>query len=142
MFQIDLQSMPAIDGWEDYYSDGEAYLKTAIGAHARRREVFTTEILYNLVVMAIEKFIMAALMRHGTLPYNHTMADLVEAMEQTFPEVMGELQDPILALDRYQQICDLDGYTIQPPAMEEIPAMLELAADLRDLVQLELLESG
>lgn len=30
---------------------------------------FTPEIICNLIAMAIEKFVMAVLMRHGALPY-------------------------------------------------------------------------
>ncbi|HHB76334.1 MAG TPA: hypothetical protein ENK84_07300 [Desulfobulbus sp.] len=139
MPQVDLQPMQEIAGWEEFFQDGEAYLKTAAGAHKRRKEIFTAEILYNLVAMAIEKFVMAALMRHGAMPYNHTMVDLVEAMEQNFPDAMKELREPLLELDKYQEICDLDTYTIKPPTMGEIPSMLGLAEQLKSLVVRELL---
>ena len=123
-----------IEGWEEYQLNGEQYLKTAVGAYQRRRNVFTPEILYNIIAMAIEKFVMAALMRHGNLPYNHTIKDLVEAMEKTFPHSMDELREGLLALDKYQEICDLESYTIKPPSMEEIPGMLRLAEDLHLMV--------
>ena len=123
-----------IQGWEDFFEDGSGYLKTAVGALARRREVFTAQILYNLAAMAIEKFVMAALMHQGTLPYNHTMLDLVEAMEETLPGTIAEIRDGLLQLDRYQEICDLEGFSIAPPGMEKIPAMLELAGRVKSLV--------
>lgn len=139
MPQIDLQPMQEISGWEEFLQDGEGYLKTAVGAHERRKDIFTSEILYNIIAMAIEKFVMAALMRYGTMPYNHTMGDLVEAIEQTFPDAMGDIREKLLELDKYQEICDLDTYNISPPTMEEIPAMLELAERLKALVVQELL---
>jgi len=125
---------PRLD-WEEFWRDGKAFLKTAQAAHAKHRQAFTAEILYNLVAMAVEKFVMAALMWHGTMPYNHTMQDLVEAMDETFPGALGELEKDLLALDAFQQICDLEGYSIRPPEMEKIPAMLELAARLETLVR-------
>lgn len=88
--------------------------------------------------MAIEKFVMAALMRHGTLPYNHTMADLVEAMETTFPGKMGDIGEGLLEMDKYQEICDLDGFKITPPGMEKISRMLGLADKMQTLVTEEL----
>lgn len=139
MPQVDLQPMKEIAGWEEFLQDGEGYLKTALGAHERRKDIFTSEILYNIIAMAIEKFVMAALMRHGAMPYNHTMGDLVEAMETTFPDAMGDIREKLLELDKYQEICDLDTYNISPPAMEEIPSMLQLAERLKALVVLELL---
>jgi len=124
-----------ISGWEDFLADGEGYLQTAAGAHAGKKTAFTPEILYNLVSMAIEKFIMAALMRHGALPWNHTMRDLAEALEAAFPDVKNtSLGKRLIALDRYQEICDTDHFTIRPPDESDIPSMIELAREIRQLV--------
>ncbi|MEN8262262.1 MAG: hypothetical protein ABFR82_02245 [Nitrospirota bacterium] len=132
--RIKASSMQSIGGWEDYLKDGEEFLKTAVGAYEKRKKVFTSEILYNIIAMAIEKLVMAALMRHGALPYNHTMKDLVEAMDETFPAAIDELREGLLNMDRYQEICSLDGFRITPPEMKEIPGMLEIAQKLQGLV--------
>jgi hypothetical protein len=124
-----------ISGWEEFLQEGEAYLKTGHGAHARGKKAFTPEILYNIIAMAIEKLVMAALMQRGALPYNHTMGDLVEAMETVFPAEIAGLKVQLLDLDRYQEICDIDAFKIRPPTPAEIPSMLALAEDLRQLVR-------
>ncbi len=129
----------AIEGWEDFLHDGEAFLRTGMGAYTKGKKAFTSEILYNIIAMTIEKFVMAALMKHGALPYNHTMGDLVEAMDETFPNGMGDIREGLLELDKYQEICDIDTYNISPPSMEEIPGMLQLADRLKSLVVNELL---
>ncbi|WP_417917102.1 hypothetical protein [Candidatus Electronema sp. JC] len=134
-----LHELRPVKGWEEYFRHGEGFLNTAAQAHSKGVLAFTPEILYNLIAMAIEKFVMAALMRHGELPYNHTMADLVAAMEQVFPGKMGDIGEGLLKMDQYQDICSLDGFKISPPMMEEIPAMLKLAERLRQLVQEQLL---
>ncbi|MCW5213248.1 hypothetical protein VU04_10115 [Desulfobulbus sp. TB] len=131
---IPLTGIEPIRGWEEFLRDGEGYFRTATAAYTKKNRIFTSEILYNLIAMAIEKFIMAALMRHGAMPYNHTMQDLVEAMENTFPGRIVDIRQGLLELDKYQDICDLDGFTISPPEMEKIPEMLELADKLRVLV--------
>ncbi|MCK9295449.1 MAG: hypothetical protein M0P70_10230 [Desulfobulbaceae bacterium] len=124
----------AIKGWEEYMHEGEQYLSTARNAFAGQRHAFTAEILYNVIAMAIEKLVMGALMQSGNLPYNHTMRDLAEAMEEHFPGRLGGIKDRLISLDAYQEICDLDTYHRQPPTMEEIPAMLSLAIELQELV--------
>ncbi len=129
----DLKTMQSIQGWEEFQRDGTAFLKTAVAAHAQRKIAFTPEILYNIIAMAIEKFVMAALMRHGAMPYNHTMKDLIEAMEETFPGAIDCIREGLLELDTFQDICDLDGYRIIPPGMEKIPAMLDLAGKMQIL---------
>ncbi|WP_456473287.1 hypothetical protein [Desulfolithobacter sp.] len=128
-----------IDDWEIFLKEGLQYLATARGGHARRPGVFTPEILYNLVTMAIEKFVMAALMFHGTLPFNHTMHDLVEALEQTFPGATDPMREQLLALDRHQEICDLDTWHITPPSGQEITEMIVLAEQVREMVSGKLL---
>ena len=125
----------SINGWEEFFGDGNRYLRTASAAFTNRKEIFTPEILYNIIAMAIEKFVMAALMHHGTMPYNHTMADLVEAMEETFPDAIADIREGLLNLDKYQEICDPYEFTILPPSRNEIPAMLELARRLQELVK-------
>jgi len=124
----------AIKGWEEYLREGDQYLTTARNAFAGQRHAFTAEILYNVIAMAIEKLVMGALMQSGNLPYNHTMRDLAEAMEEHFPGRLGGIRDRLLALDAYQEICDLDTYSRKPPTMEEIPAMLGLAMELQEVV--------
>lgn len=135
----DLKKAQPISGWEDFWGEGKAFLKTASAAYAQQKKAFTTVILYNIVAMAIEKFVMTALMCEGKLPYNHTMKDLVEAMEEAFPGAMSDIREGLLQLDQYQEICDLDTFNIAGPAMAEIPLMLDLAGRLQDLVEQQLL---
>jgi hypothetical protein len=79
------------------------------------------------------------LMCQGKMPNNHTMKDLVEAMDEAFPGAMSGIREGLLNLDQYQEICDVDTFNITGPAMEEIPVMLDLASRLRDLVEQQLL---
>lgn len=139
MEPIRFSEIEAIKGWEEFLTDGKGYLRTAVAAYEKKKKIFTPEIQYNIVAMAVEKFVMAALMRYGSMPYNHTMADLVAAMEEAFPGKMDALREGLLAMDKYQEICDLDDYAINPPGMEEIPAMIDLAQNLKLLVDEQLM---
>ncbi len=133
-----LASITPIQGWQEFLDDGRRYLRTARGAFLNGNKVFTPEILYNIIAMSIEKFVMAALMRHGTMPYNHTMADLVEAMDETFPHAIEDIRVGLLKLDTYQDICDPYEFTLTEPALDEIPTMLGLADTLQQLVENDL----
>lgn len=128
----DIKSEP-IKGWEEFLKEGQQFLGTAERAYAMKRESFTAEILYNLVAMAIEKLIMGLLMKSGNLPYNHTMHDLVEAMEESLPGRLGTLGERLKGLDAFQEICDTESYTIIPPTMGQIAEMISLAGEIRSL---------
>lgn len=120
----------AIDDWEQFRLEGEQFLKLAEGAFLHKKKSFTTEILYNLIAMAIEKLVMAALMEIGRLPYNHTMHDLVAAMEEWLPEAIRGMENSVRELDSYQEICDPYICTIKVPTAAEIQNMLALARRL------------
>lgn len=115
-----------IADWRNYFTDGEKYLRTASAGQSRRPEIFTPEILYNLVTMAIEKFCMGFLMSRGDLADNHTMVDLLHSLARHLtlpPDLARDLRD----LDAFQEICDLDTYSRQPPSRRQIDAMLGVA---------------
>jgi len=129
----DWRRLLQIDDWRQYIKEGGQYLHTAHEAAERRAEVFTPEILYNLTAMAIEKFIMGYLMSRGDLADNHTMRDLVEALERNAgpqPELGAKLR----YLDGFQEICDLETYSRKPALPENIPEILAIGQMVREFV--------
>ena len=129
----DWRRLLQIDDWRQYIKEGGQYLHTAGEAAEKRAEVFTPEILYNLTAMAIEKFIMGYLMSRGDLADNHTMRDLVDALERNAgpqPELGAKLR----YLDGFQEICDLDTYSRKPALPEDIPEILAIGQMVREFV--------
>lgn len=122
----------AIDDWPRYQQEGEQFLRLAERAHGQQKKAFTTTILYNLAAMAIEKLVMAALMRCGRLPDNHTLHDLVAALERWLPETVRGLAGPLCELDSFQDICDPYAGTITAPSRREVESMLILARKLEE----------
>ena len=122
----------AIDDWAQYRLEGEQFLRLAEQAHHRQKKAFTPTILYNLVTMAIEKLVMAALMRCGRLPDNHTLHDLVAALERWLPETVRGLSEPLCQLDSFLDICDPYAGTITSPSAGEVESMLILARKLEE----------
>ena len=121
----------SIENFEEFKVEGLQYLQLAENAFAKKKKAFTTEILYNIAAMAIEKLVMSALMEIGRLPYNHTMHDLVDALEKWMPETVVGMADSIRELDSYQEICDPDAISTIVPTVSEIEHMLVLARILQ-----------
>jgi len=122
-----------IDNWQEYRRDGEQFLATAAAAWAKGKKAFTPEVLYNLTAMAIEKYIMAFLMRRGDLAENHTMADLAEALERhTGP--LPDLRRQLLFLDSFQEICDLDNARYLRPDAEQVALIIATGQEVERLL--------
>lgn len=123
-----------IDNWRDYRRDGEQFLHTATEAHNKKRKAFSTDTLYNVTCMAIEKLIMAFLMKNGDLAENHTMADLLRALQLHLGDI-PDLAEKLMYLDTFQEICSLDEYTIHIPTEEDVIKMLAIGEDVRAALQ-------
>ena len=122
-----------IDNWQDYLRDGEQFLKTADGAYRKKAKAFTPDTLYNLTCMAIEKLIMAFLMKNGDLAENHTMGDLLFALERHLGHI-PELAEKLRYLDTFQEICDLESYTVVIPTEDDIVRFLDIGREIKELL--------
>ncbi len=120
----------AIKDWHIYQRHGEQFLSTALAAHSRQKKTFTPPTLYNLTCMAIEKLVMAFLMKHGDLADNHTMGDLNRAMQRHF-DVLPELYERLAYLDSFQEICELDEYNIRVPDDNDVVEILAIGTDIQ-----------
>jgi hypothetical protein len=119
-----------IHDWRLYLRDGEQFLQTARSAHRKNKAAFSTDTLYNLTCMAIEKLVMAFLMKRGDLAENHTMGDLARALEGHLDDAPG-LYKRLAALDSFQEICDLDEYSIRTPSTDDIGWILAAGEEVR-----------
>jgi hypothetical protein len=116
--------------WSEFMTEGDAYLKTARGGQ-KRPGIFTPEILYNLLAMAIEKHIMAALIFKGTLADNHTFTDMIHSARELCP-LHDALIEKLIALESYQEICPVfDGYNRQAFPAEEVSGIVAAAEQIQ-----------
>jgi hypothetical protein len=127
--------------WQLYIDDGNKYLKTAVNGAKNRKEVFTPEILYNIISMSIEKQVMGLLMHHDRLPENHTLTDLMDAISELCPPAENgaggfpaALREKVIAMDRFQEICCLDFYHRAPPDQEDINEFIDTGQKVQAFV--------
>ena len=116
----------AIENYQDFMTEGDKYLKTAKGG-IKRPAIFTSEILYNIIGLAIEKHVMGALMAKGHMADNHTFTDLIDATKQ-IGEIDVTIADQLRKFESYQNICPVfAGYHRTEPPQEAIPEMIATA---------------
>jgi len=119
-----------IRDWHIFLRDGEQFLKTAQAAHRKKSRRFSGEAIYNLTCMGIEKLIMAFLMQRGDLAENHTMRDLLRALEQHI-ELGAGIGSKLLFLDSFQEICELDTYVTTKPNEEDLETIVDCGRALQ-----------
>jgi hypothetical protein len=116
--------------WSEFVREGDAYLKTARGGQ-KRSGVFTPEILYNLLAMAIEKHIMAALIFKGTLADNHTFSDLINSARLVCP-IDEAIESKLIEFESYQELCPIfDGYNRKEFPADKVAEMVHVAQEIQ-----------
>lgn len=125
-----------IQNWEVFLEDGKRFLKTATNG-AGKPEKFTPDILFNITTMAIEKYIMAYLVKEKSLPFNHTMVDLLEGLK-VVTTVDADLEKRMMYLNDFQEICSLEHYDRKIPKNDDIPYIISTGAMVADFVDSKL----
>lgn len=105
------------NNWTEWLMQGDQYLKA--GTPKSGKSKFGTGILYNLLSMSMESYIMAILDYKKNLPDNHTYTDLVNGLERVMP-VNPKLRDRILKYESIQSICSVDKFIIKEPTTHQI----------------------
>lgn len=122
--------------WEKFLEEGKSFHRIARGAQ-RRPGLFSAEIRMNLIGMAIEKYLMAIFLRRRSLPDNHTMTDLADAMKRIKP-LPAEVESVMREMDDLQQICSPDEIRVRKPEEAENIRFLAALDTIAAIVESEL----
>jgi len=120
------------ESWKPFIDDGKKFQKTAIGG-LKRREVFSSEILYNIFSMAIEKYFMGYFIYNKTMPDNHTFQDFATAA-QRLTHVDQGLLDDLDFMGSFQEICSMDFYERKEPSEKDIKIIEQICDRVRTFV--------
>ncbi|WP_373498793.1 hypothetical protein [Desulfococcus sp.] len=130
-----------MQGWQIFIDEGDRYLKTAMNGSRRRPRVFTPEILYNLIAMAIEKHAMGYLMYHHQLPDNHTLRDLMDALRKV-GDLNEDLYGRVVDMDRFQEICSVFQYRRDIPEAADVATFMDIGGEVSAFVRNRLFPSS
>ncbi len=118
----------SIGGWKDFWDKGVRYREITRRGRLKPQK-FNPDALYNIGAMSLENLIMGFLAFRGRLPENHSLRDLVQGLE-TEVELPSQLKDRMLAMGRYQDICDLAAYRRTLPSWEDTEEFAKLAEEM------------
>ncbi len=116
--------------WEFWLKEGDQYLKASKPEAKSNR--FGTQIVYNLLSMSLEKYIMAILDFNKSLPDNHTYTDLFNALD-TVISIDSGLKNRILQYESIQSICSVDKFEINDPTEEQISDLKEALLEFKGI---------
>lgn len=123
--------MKSISGYREFYLDGKSYFASARGKSAKK-SVFTIELRFDLLGMAIEKLLMSILLKNGTLPDIHILGEMGKTVHAFSPLPEWVLQN-LEAMDKHMHICSLNDYRRTEPTAAEFDSYLNAAEIIADM---------
>lgn len=116
-----------------WIAEANGYFKAATGG-LNRKEIFTNEILYNIISMSIEKYLMGFLVSRNQLPQCHTLSNMIQEVKVLTP-VSDYIVQKMNYFDKVQQICSLVNYDKTIITDKDILVMINLLKEIRVMVQ-------
>lgn len=116
-----------------FMTDAESYYKTALGG-VNRKNIFTNEILYNIISMSIEKYMMGFLTSKNELPPCHTLGNMIKEIKRHIPVEEG-LVKRLDYFDKLQFICSFSFIKQEPISDNDIADMIVTLTEIRAMVQ-------
>ncbi|NLD92817.1 MAG: hypothetical protein GX639_09130 [Fibrobacter sp.] len=106
-----------MDMYVTWLEKGDKYLASV--KDTGKSEKFSPVIQYNLIAMAFESYAMAILDYHKQLPDNHTITDLLDALDKVI-HIDTSLRNAIIRHENTQMLCPVFEYSRSEPTIEEI----------------------
>lgn len=119
-------------GWIDFLKEGNnCFLKAKRWAEIGK---FSNDLIYNLVLMSIEKNFMALCLKNNYLPENHTISDLISAVNKV-SVLENDLEKRLLEIEKYQKICTINDYIRKTDQIENIEFVVRVGNEVNELAQ-------
>lgn len=120
-----------MDNFNSWLDKGNKYFSGVQGKNGNPCKLSPT-IQYNLVCLAFESYVMAILDFHSKLPENHSITDLLDALETVMP-IDIDLRNKIIKYEEVQLICPLIEYNRRDPSLEEVDDFKVSIKEISDL---------
>ena len=118
-----------LEGYDTMIKGADSYYGSAKRAFNKDSK-FTTELVFNIITMAIEKYLVGLLMSKGIMPMNHVIKYLLEETEEYF-KLDNVIQQNLAKVDDYLYICSMDDFTKKVPSKEEMGSIMDAVERLK-----------
>ena len=122
--------------WPEWIESGDKYL----GASGTREKScrFAGSLRYNIIALAFESYAMAMLDYKSYLPENHTISDLVDALEH-YLGLEKVFAGRLVSYEHFQRICSFIDYERVEPGPADLDGFCEAVRELGALAHAQCL---
>lgn len=120
------------------YANG--YFTTFQKSITNEKSRFNNDLLYQLVVMCLEKYFIALLARYDWNATHHMPIAMYKEALTFEPELTDEMKQTSILVGKLEAICSIDGFGYRAPSKEDLLSMNKGIIDIKNLVEKRIAE--
>jgi hypothetical protein len=111
-----------MEEWSGYYGEGLSYYKTTVGGIKKGKKLGSA-VFYNLIGLALESFLTAAMTKDGFLPEHSSISYMIRELKKKY-DVPESFTDESRFFNRFMNMCSLEVIEVKEPNDEELLRMV------------------
>ncbi|WP_372773128.1 hypothetical protein [Mangrovibacterium sp.] len=118
-----------MEEWNGYFNEGMSYYNTTIGGIKKGRK-FGNVVYYNLIGIALECFLTAALVKEGQLPEHSSISSIIRELKKRY-EVPESFTEDSRFYNKFWNFCSLEIVKPLVPSDEEIQRLVTFVENVK-----------
>lgn len=117
-----------------------SYYGTFHKSLGREETKFDNELLYQLAIMSVEKYLVALLARYDWAATHHMPVAMYKEALTFEPELTDEMKQTCILVGKFEGICSIDGFGYRIPSRAELELMDKGINEIKTLVEKRIAE--
>ncbi|MEI6754303.1 MAG: hypothetical protein WCK78_14195 [Paludibacter sp.] len=120
------------------YANG--FYKTLSNSLNSEKSRFDNDMLYNLAVIAVEKYFVGLMARYDWNATHHMPIALYKEALEFEPKLTDNMKQTAILVGKFEAICSLEGFGYRTPTNEDLEAMTGGIKEIKELVEQRIAE--
>lgn len=125
-----------MENWRKYHNEANDYSKAAFGSFNKRK--FGSQVVYNLLSMAIENYLTALCVSCGEMPEHEGISYMLRQVGKNV-QIPEAFFDEARFVNRFMNFCSLEVFEPKDPTRSDLVRMLSFTDDIKQYCEKKLL---
>ncbi len=119
---------------KENFEFADSYLSTITSAFNNKNRKFDNDLLYNMIAICFEKYMISWLAYHDTIATSHLPLMLYRELNPFEPTLSVSLRKTAILVGSFEGICSIEDFGYRTPNDTQMVSMIEGLNELKDLV--------
>ncbi len=119
---------------KESFEFADSYLKTITKIFRSEQRRFDNDLLYNMIAISFEKFMIGWLAFHDQIATSHLPLMLYRELKPLEPELSDNIKRTAILIGSFEGICSIDDFGYKTPDNIQTDKMIEGLNEVRELL--------